>query len=139
MPSILTPPQYNATTQLSPSLNNDDFLQTFLGQKYGYRPFPPKIPSKEFQKLFKAVANNEDRDLLQRWFKEDKNSVPSQYLLQPITHVLPDYRNYEQPELRKQASSMWWTAFERMQVIFRNAAAKVLNKKEQLKYFMSGN
>lgn len=109
-----------------------------MGQKYGYRPFPPKIPAKEFEKLFKAVTNQEDQELLQRWFKVDHNSIPAQYLLQPITHILPDYRNYDNPELRKKASGMWWAAFERMQVVFRNAADKVLDKKEKLKYFMSG-
>ncbi|KAK3736404.1 hypothetical protein QZH41_017906 [Actinostola sp. cb2023] len=110
---------------------------TFLGQKYGYRPFPPKIPAAEFEKLFNAVANKEDRELLERWFKRDNNSIPEEYLLQPITSVLPDYRNYGNPELRKKASGMWWAAFERMQIVFRNAAANVLDKKERLKYFMS--
>jgi hypothetical protein len=114
-------------------------VQTFLGQKYGYRPFPPKIPAAEFERLQSAVDNTDDIELLKLWFLRDDNTVPPEYLLQPITSVLPDFRNYGNPELRKQASGMWWAAFERMQVVFRIAADKVLTKKsDKLKYYMSG-
>ncbi|EDO47107.1 predicted protein, partial [Nematostella vectensis] len=97
---------------------------TFLGQKYGYRPFPPKIPASEFEKLASAVGSKEDKDLLYHWFRRDDNIVPAEYLLQPIT-------------LRKKASGEWWAAFERMQVVFREAADKALtNKKDRLKYYI---
>ncbi|EDO47108.1 predicted protein, partial [Nematostella vectensis] len=91
---------------------------TFLGQKYGYRPFPPKIPATEFENLLSAVNNVEDQQLLRHWFRRDDNIVPAEYLLQPIT-------------LRKKASAEWWAAFERMQVVFREAADKALEKRER--------
>ncbi|XP_032219851.2 uncharacterized protein LOC5519197 [Nematostella vectensis] len=110
---------------------------TFLGQKYGYRPFPPKIPATEFENLLSAVSNVEDQQLLRHWFRRDDNIVPAEYLLQPITVLLPDYRNYSNNELRKKASAEWWAAFERMQVVFREAADKALEKRERKKYYMS--
>ena len=99
------------------------YFQTFLGQKYGYRPFPAKIPACQFEKLLGAVDNEQDHRLLTHWFWRDDNAVPAQYELQPITSLLPHYRDYENNELRKKASSDWWEAFERMQVVLRAAAA----------------
>ncbi|XP_078369383.1 uncharacterized protein LOC144653297 [Oculina patagonica] len=111
---------------------------TFLGQKYGYRPFPAQISASEFEKLLGAVDNKDDLQLLKHWFWRDDNSVPAQYLLQPIPSLLPDYRNYDNEELRRKASGEWWTAFERMQVVLRMAADKALDEKsERHKYYMS--
>ena len=98
-----------------------------------------KIDSSEFEKLLGAVDNPDDIQLLKNWFWRDDNSVPAQYLLQPITSLLPHYRDYANEELRKKASSDWWTAFERMQVVLRMAADKALDKQsERHKYYMSG-
>ena len=98
-----------------------------------------KIDASEFEKLLGAVENPDDLQLLKNWFWRDDNSVPAQYLLQPITSLLPHYRDYANEELRKKASADWWTAFERMQVVLRMAADKALNKQSQRhKYYMSG-
>lgn len=114
-------------------------FQTFLGQKYGYRPFPVKIPASEFEKLLGAVGEKDDNELLKKWFWRDDNAFPAQYLLQPITSLLPHYRDYENNELRKKASADWWEAFERMQVVLRMAADKALDEEiERHKYYMSG-
>ena len=114
-------------------------FQTFLGQKYGYRPFPTKIIAAEFEKLLGAVDNKDDHQLLRHWFWRDDNAVPAQYQLQPITSLLPHYRDYQNYELRKMASDDWWAAFERMQVVLRMAAEKALDRKsERHKYYMSG-
>ena len=110
-----------------------------MGQKYGYRPFPVKIAASEFEKLLGAVDNKDDLQLLKNWFWRDDNSVPAQYLLQPITSLLPHYRDYANDELRKKASAEWWTAFERMQVVLRKAADIALDEVDRHKYHMSGN
>ncbi|XP_015761026.1 PREDICTED: uncharacterized protein LOC107340178 [Acropora digitifera] len=110
---------------------------TFLGQKYGYRPFPAKISATEFESLLEAVDNRDDHQLLTEWFCKDDNAVPSQYLLQPITSRLPQYRDPENEEARKKASADWWTTFERMQIVLRTAADKVFDEDERLKYHMS--
>jgi len=83
-----------------------------LGQKYGYRPFPPTIDADEFSAIraelaadttAAAAADAEDNDvdagvdrqaslaLLDTWFKRNTNVVPHVYTLQPISSVLPDY------------------------------------------------
>ena len=121
------------------SLLDRFYFQTFLGQKYGYRPFPARIAASEFEKLLGAVDSQDDHQLLKSWFWRDDNAVPAQYLLQPITSLLPHYRDYENSELRKKASADWWAAFERMQVVLRMAADKALTKNsERHKYYMSG-
>ena len=109
-----------------------------MGQKYGYRPFPVNISAREFEKLLDAVENQDDVALLKHWFWRDDNSVPAQYMLQPITSLLPHYRDYANEDLRKKASAEWWTAFERMQVILRAAANISLEEAERHKYHMSG-
>lgn len=86
----------------------------------------------------KAVDGSDDRATLQRWFKLDSNAVPKEYVLQPVTSILPNYRNQSNPELKKAASGEWWSCFERMQMALRKAASKVLGKNEQKKYVMSG-
>lgn len=90
--------------------------QALLGQKYGYRPFPPTIDADEFSAIraelaadaadaaaaAAAAAGDGDRDdagvdrqaslaLLDTWFKRNTNVIPPVYTLQPISSVLPDY------------------------------------------------
>jgi len=85
--------------------------QALLGQKYGYRPFPPTIDANEFcairTELASAAAGAADGDdaddqdavstrqaslqLLDTWFKRNTNVIPAVYTLQPISSVLPDY------------------------------------------------
>ena len=77
-------------------------LQTFLGQKYGYRPFPPRINADEFEKMLKAVKQAEDETLLTDWFLKDENCVPAQYQLQPIREKLEHYADDAQPEKKKE-------------------------------------
>ena len=80
-----------------------------LGQKYGYRPFPPTIDADEFSairaELVAATAADADEEddedagsncqssleLLDTWFKHNANVIPPVYTLQPISSVLPDY------------------------------------------------
>ena len=116
-------------------------FQTFLAQKYGYRPFPPKISASEFNQLLSAVNKDDDIALLKKWFWLDENLVPPTYILQPITDLLPHYNNQNvTKEERSEASNQWWTDFEAMQVILREAASVALKDDQSAmwKYFMSG-
>jgi len=68
------------------------WTQAFLGQKYGFRPFPPKIAASEFEAIRRELATDEGAcSLLDTWFRKDNNSVPNVYVLQPISSVLPHY------------------------------------------------
>jgi hypothetical protein len=50
--------------------------------QYGYRPFPPAIPSAEYEQLASAVRDADDKALLSRWYREDCNALVPQYILQ---------------------------------------------------------
>lgn len=109
-----------------------------MGQKYGYRPLQPRIAASEFERLLKAVESNEDCDLLKYWYWRDDNSVPPVYVLQPISSRLAHYNELRDLELRSEARSKWWAAYERLHVIMRRAADKVLTKEDRRKFHMSG-
>lgn len=109
-----------------------------MGQKYGYRPLQPRVAASEFEFLVKAVESNEDCDLLKHWYWRDNNSVPPVYVLQPISSRLPHYNELRDLELRSEARGKWWAAYERLHVIMRRAADKVLTKDERRKFYMSG-
>lgn len=60
-------------------------MQFLLGQRYGYRPIPAKILSSEFNILMKYTSNEDDENLIKKWYLHDENSLPSEYVLQPVT------------------------------------------------------
>ncbi|EDO40517.1 predicted protein, partial [Nematostella vectensis] len=110
---------------------------TFFGQKYGFGPFPPKILSTEYDKLYSAVDNTEDKKLLDVWFKLDENAVPPEYVLQPISSQFPAFVDPPNKEARRTAQREWWDVYLNLQNTLRAAAKKVLSKEEAHKYFMS--
>lgn len=64
-----------------------------MGQKYGYRPIPAMIDAQEFETLRQLLDEDGEDDLsvLDIWYLKDSNSVPPQYVLQPIDSVLKNY------------------------------------------------
>ena len=90
--------------------------------------------------MYQAITSKEDKSLLDKWFWCDNNCVPPMYILQPVTHYLPDYNNYSvSSDRRKEAKKEWWKAFELMQVVLREAASKAFNDEIiTRKYFISG-
>ena len=113
-------------------------MQTFLCQKYGYRPFPHNIPTDEFDSLSAIVENQDDKDLLQAWFKFDSNAIPPEYVLQPISSQFPDFVNPPSKEAKQQALKDWWDVFLRLQRVLRKAAAKGLHTDSANRYQQSG-
>ena len=68
--------------------------QLLLGHRYGSRPVPSAITSKEFQLLRDVVKCSEaDVTLLDTWYKCDENALPPEYILQPISSILTNYCN----------------------------------------------
>ena len=112
--------------------------QTFLSQKYGYRPFPRTIPASEFDSLFAATEDEDDKQLLQVWFKLDDNAIPPQYVLQPISSQFTDFVDPPSTEAKQQALKDWWDVFLTLQNALRKAATKTLNKDAAHKYLQSG-
>lgn len=68
-----------------------------LGQKYGYRPLPTIIPATELEMLCDVISAEEpsagDVQLLQQWYKKDKNSIEPIYVLQSISSIITNFKN----------------------------------------------
>jgi hypothetical protein len=65
-----------------------------IGQKYGYRPIPASVDADEFEIIRRHLEDEDDLSLLDVWYIRDENTVPSQYVLQPIDSIL---KNYDSP------------------------------------------
>jgi len=84
-----------------------DFV-TFLGQKYGYRPIPASILQVELdllKQMLNQAARSDDVALIEEWFRLDENSVPLQYVLQPISSKLAYFNDPSNPEMNNQHRS----------------------------------
>ena len=121
-------------------------LQALLGNRYGYRPIPRLIPEKEFQLLLSKMAEDmEGMELLTKWFWKDENSIPSVYVLQPITTHLPHYdaaqaESYEQHENDVIA---WGVAQGRILRLLRTASLQaekdgIFTAEQKHRFFKSG-
>ena len=110
-----------------------------MSQKYGYRPFPRTISASEFDSLFAAIEDEDDKRLLQVWFKLDDNAIPPEYVLQLISSQFPDFLDPPTIEARQHALKEWWDVFLSLQNALRKAAAKTLPEDAAHKYLQSGN
>ena len=118
-------------------------IQAFIGDRYGYRPFPAEIPNQEFE-IFLNVGSKCDVDtsFLTKWYKCDRNSVDIVYQLQPITNHFPDYI-VKDIELRSQAQKEWWQEFQAIQktiwtLVKMAVENRVMTKKRAHFYLQSG-
>lgn len=109
---------------------------TFLCDKYGYCPFPSKIPQEEFEELLSYINEETQRTLLLKWFKIDKNKKRPEYVLQKISSVICNY-NSDDEEKRKQGRSEWWSEFEILQRTLKSVASKLVNKSRRKFYEIS--
>lgn len=106
-----------------------------IGDRYGYRPFPPVIASDLFEKMRDQVEHQRHggRELLEKWFTEDLNVVPPVYRLSPIHVHLPAYIDMTKEGVarRQTAEAEWWSNnFELMQDDLRQAAISLLENKD---------
>jgi hypothetical protein len=75
--------------------------QYILGDKYGYRPFPPAIDQIEFETILENLkTKGSDISPLIRCFRLDLNAVPPQYILLSIRSIYPLYRSDNADEHR---------------------------------------
>src|SRR5271166_4780982 len=56
-----------------------------LGERYGWCPLPPQIPSHEFAQIEERTRAPRDHALLMQWYRRDENAVTPQYCLQART------------------------------------------------------
>uniref|UniRef100_A0A915AE07 Uncharacterized protein n=1 Tax=Parascaris univalens TaxID=6257 RepID=A0A915AE07_PARUN len=115
----------------------------FLCQKYGYRPLPSEILCTELDMLKRALRDeHEDTSLLDTWYIEDANAVPSLFILQPISSILVNFNNKRILKLQKQDAATWWDTEAAMQKSLRKAARMCydrgyLSHEQMHNYFMS--
>jgi hypothetical protein len=98
-----------------------------LGDRYGWRPVPSKIPVGEFDEIYKRTKDELDKQLLKEWFRRDDNAVPPIYDLQPRIGEYEDYNT--------------WTKIEnKLNSIIRKTVLKLnLPEKNQIKYYTSAS
>lgn len=105
--------------RLSPRPN----LIVLLGDRYGWRPVPDKIPADELEQL-RPYINAEDASLIDAWYGRDDNAIPPVYYLRPRTADTDD--------------NAWQETHERLAVILHRASIHAaLPESEQLKYTAS--
>ena len=121
-------------------------LQTFLGNRYGFRPIPRIIQKEEFETLLK-IAEEENLNIIEikEWYRLDENAIPAVYELQPISSKLKyfiDMNPYNQQK-RKQDKETWWRISNNIKKSFEKAAniglhREVLQEGAARKYLISG-
>lgn len=63
-------------------------MQGLLGDRYGWRPPPTTLRPETFAWLCQHAATPEERQRLQRWYALDRNALPAEYRLRPVSAVL---------------------------------------------------
>lgn len=110
-----------------------------LGDRYGWRPLPPAIPAREFERLKKVVTLAVDNDLLSAWYRRDDNAIPPVYLLQPRKISVAENAPDEERRKAMDAEAQQWTKVENhLHKILAAAAAQIdLADHEKMKYLAS--
>ena len=77
------------------------------------------------------------------WYVQDTNASPPLHVLQPITALLSNFYNEEQPELQKKDRDDWWRIFGRLQRILQRGAKSaavegIISEEESLVFSESG-
>ncbi len=72
------------------SINAPSFV--YLGcNRYGTPGLPRVVDANEFESIIKLITNKDVLQFIEKWYKKDGNAVPSQYVLQPISNLLPQF------------------------------------------------
>lgn len=92
-----------------------------LGNRYGWQPVPAKIPVEEMGIILQVT---DKKDLLNKWYRLDENSIPPEHILQPRSKELPD--------------NIWVEEAKKIQTALRNAVNHLkLDERQNNKYFTS--
>lgn len=121
--------------ELSPKPN---FI-VLLGERYGWRPLPAQILSAEFKDLLSTIRDDEDRKLLEGnaevaswtesdivsrvgWYREDRNAVPAEFVLQPRLIDYPEGADHnERHRIAEEEADNWRDIENRLRTIFSSA------------------
>nr|XP_006817837.1 PREDICTED: NACHT and WD repeat domain-containing protein 1-like [Saccoglossus kowalevskii] len=94
-------------------LSSGPYFVAFIGNKYGYRPLPPRIKADKFEKMreiSRSRVSLQDIQIIDDWYLKDTNAVPAEYVLQPITTRLVHFNDNDEraSDLRKEDRDKWW-------------------------------
>ncbi|XP_053389724.1 uncharacterized protein LOC123563616 [Mercenaria mercenaria] len=103
------------------------------GDRYGYRPIPVNIDVETFEiiKYEAKKLNLQNRELLDEWYKLDKNSIPATYILQPIRFKFKFFGDFSpgSDKLRERDTTEWSKTFEKLQILLRKAVDEAFKDK----------
>jgi hypothetical protein len=92
-----------------------------LGNRYGWQPVPARIPDNEMGNILQVTI---EKELLNKWYRLDENTIPPEYILQPRSKELPE--------------NIWVEEAKKIQAVLRNAVNQLqLDEQERIKYFTS--
>jgi WD40 repeat protein len=95
-----------------------------LGDRYGWQPVPNKIPSSEMAEL-QTHLNAAEKELISKWYQEDTNAIPPEYVLKPRGDK---YRDYDR----------WQPVEDSLRATLRKAVDKInFSMEQRIKYFAS--
>ncbi|KAJ3042457.1 hypothetical protein HDV00_007227 [Rhizophlyctis rosea] len=107
---------------------------SILGNKYGYRPIPSKIPSPEFTQLLQSIdpLRGGDLNFLKSAYQLDENNVPPVYVLRPA------YADNISEEEKEKQLDVWNKKFvPTVQRILWAATEEVLGQEQSSRYTAS--
>ncbi|XP_060597775.1 NACHT domain- and WD repeat-containing protein 1-like [Ruditapes philippinarum] len=122
--------------KLCQKLSTGPNFVSLLSHKYGYTPFKRVIESGEFEKIFNNVEDKGAKDLFQKWYRKDDNSVPPTYILLSVSTHIPDFLS-EDKEKKKIAKNKWLEESQIMQEALSGTAKKVFDEETARKYLQS--
>ena len=64
-----------------------------MGDKYGWQPIPEIIPQEEMNSIHKVISLPE-KEVIVRWYFRDDNAIPPEFVLQPKTEELKEYKDW---------------------------------------------
>lgn len=118
-----------------------------LGKRYGWVPLPYKIEASEFTLLLEQIMLYSPLSLpyLNYWYKIDYNEIPSSYTLSERknellnTEVNIEFRkDFISINNEKNDGNVFWEQHEEIiRNVLQDASKKVLNKFDQIKYYLS--
>ena len=119
-----------------------------LGDRYGWRPLPPRIQASEFETLLKHMSARESRLLCWRqeqpaggkgWYRRDDNAIPAEYRLQPRELDLSRCSTRDDEEAARAAEAEEWRKIENdlRQALVKAAEKASLTEEQRYKYEVS--
>ena len=95
-----------------------------LGDRYGWIPLPYAIQKEEFETLY-AKISQEDKILVEKWYKLDNNQQPASYILQERTEEYYEW-------------NMWVKVEDTLRITLQKAVSQTTLSKDKIKkYFLS--